>query len=102
MLLLQFLFDQSDFFTSETRHIVPHYNKAGISKFCLESLIVYELLLLLQFALDHSDFLTTETRPISRVLPCNKAEIHLFFSCCWLWLPYGSKLSIHKAEHSDQ
>ena len=36
LLLLQFLFDHSDFFTGETRHIVPPCNKAGISNFCLE------------------------------------------------------------------
>ena len=36
LLLLQFLFDHSEFFTGETRHIVPLYNKAGISNFCLE------------------------------------------------------------------
>ena len=34
---LQFLFDHSETFTGETRHIVPPYNKAGISNFfCLE------------------------------------------------------------------
>ena len=36
LLLLQFIFDHSEFFTEETRHIVPPYNKAGISNFCLE------------------------------------------------------------------
>ena len=36
LLLLQFLFDNSEFFTGETRHIVPPCNKAGISNFCLE------------------------------------------------------------------
>ena len=36
LLLLQFLFDNSEFFTVETRHIVPPCNKAGISNFCLE------------------------------------------------------------------
>ena len=36
LLLLQFLFDHSEFFTGETSHIVPPYNKAGISNFCLE------------------------------------------------------------------
>ena len=36
LLLLQFLFDNSEFFTGETRHIVPPSNKAGISNFCLE------------------------------------------------------------------
>ena len=29
-------FDHSEIFTGETRHIVPPYNKAGISNFCLE------------------------------------------------------------------
>ena len=37
LLLLQFLFDPSEIFTGETRHIVPPYNIAGISNFfCLE------------------------------------------------------------------
>ena len=36
LLLLQFLFDNSEFFTGETRHIVPPCNKAGISNFCLK------------------------------------------------------------------
>ena len=36
LLHLQFLFDHSEFFTGETRHIVPPCNKAGISNFCLE------------------------------------------------------------------
>ena len=36
LLLLEFLFDHSEIFTGETRHIVPPYNKAGISNFCLE------------------------------------------------------------------
>ena len=31
LLLLQFLFDHSEFFTGETRHIVPPCNEAGIS-----------------------------------------------------------------------
>ena len=36
LLLLQFLFNHSEFFTAETSHIVPPCNKAGISNFCLE------------------------------------------------------------------
>ena len=36
LLLLQFLFENSEFFTGETRHILPPCNKAGISNFCLE------------------------------------------------------------------
>ena len=36
VLLLQFLFDHSEIYTEETRHIVPPYNKAGISNFGLE------------------------------------------------------------------
>ena len=36
LLLIQFLFDHSEFFTGETRHIVPPCNKAGISNFFLE------------------------------------------------------------------
>ena len=36
LLLLEFSFDYYEIFTGETRHIVPPYNKAGISNFCLE------------------------------------------------------------------
>ena len=36
LLLLEFLFDHSEIFTGETRHIVPAYNKVRISHFCLE------------------------------------------------------------------
>ena len=37
LLLHQFIFDHSEIFTGETRHIVPPYNKAGSSIFfCLE------------------------------------------------------------------
>ena len=36
LLLLQVLFDHSEIYTGETRHIVPPSNKAGISNFCLE------------------------------------------------------------------
>ena len=36
LLALQFLFDNSEYFTGETRHIVPPCNKAGISNFRLE------------------------------------------------------------------
>ena len=35
LLLLQFLFNHSEIFTGETRHIVPPYNKGRISNFCL-------------------------------------------------------------------
>ena len=35
-LLLEFLFNHSEIFTGETRHIVPACNKARISHFCLE------------------------------------------------------------------
>ena len=36
LLLLEFLFDHSEFFTRETRHIGPPCNKVGISNFHLE------------------------------------------------------------------
>ena len=36
LLFLQFLFDHSEFFTGETRQIVPPCNKAGISNFLLK------------------------------------------------------------------
>ena len=35
LLLLQFLFDHSEIFTGETRHILLPYNKAGISNYFL-------------------------------------------------------------------
>ena len=83
LLLLQFLFDHSEIFTGETRHIVPPYNKARISNFCLEfqKLQKYlpdflKTLLLLQFLFDHSEIFTGETRHI--VPPYNKAGISNF------------------------
>ena len=83
LLLLQFLFDNSEFFTGETRHIVPPCNKAGISNFCLEFQKFVEIpdflktLLLLQFLFENSEFFTGETRHI--VPPCNKAGISNFY-----------------------
>ena len=55
LLFLQFLFDHSEIYTGETRHIVeiytgetrhivPPYNKAGISNFCLEFQKIAEIL----------------------------------------------------------
>ena len=69
LLLLQFLIDNSEFFTGETRHIVPPCNKAGISNFCFElqkfpiAEIPTKTALLLQLLFDHSEF-TEETRYI--------------------------------------
>ena len=82
LLLLQFLFDHSEIYTGETRHIVPPYNKAGISNFCLEFQNIAEMpdflktLLLLQFLFDHSEIFTGETRYI--VSRYNKARISNF------------------------
>ena len=85
LLLLQFLFDHSEIYTGETRQLVPPYNKAGISNFCLEfqKLQKYcrnarflKTLLLLQFLFDHSEIFTGETRYI--VSPYNKARISNF------------------------
>ena len=46
LLLLQFLLDHSDFFTRETKHIVPDIvppcNKAGISNFQIEFQISFK------------------------------------------------------------
>ena len=36
LLLLQFLFNHSEFFTEETKHIVPPCNEAKIPNFLLE------------------------------------------------------------------
>ena len=44
LLLLQFLFDHSEIYTGETRHIVAPYNKAGISNFYLEFQKIAEIL----------------------------------------------------------
>ena len=64
LLLLQFLFDHSEIFTGETRHIVQPYNKAGISIFfCLEFQklqklqLFVKMLLFLQFLFNHSEIL---------------------------------------------
>ena len=80
LLLLQFLFDNSEFFTGETRHIVPPCNKAGISNFCLEFLKLQKF----QWKRHFSSVLirsfwnfTGETRYI--VWPYNKARISNWF-----------------------
>ena len=64
LLLLQFLFDHSEIFTGETRHIVPPYNKAGISNCFLlriseiaEITAFFKTLLFLQFLFNHSELL---------------------------------------------
>ena len=89
LLLLQFLFDHSEIYNGESRHIVPPYNKARISNFCLEfqKLQKYcrnarflKTLLLLQFLFDHSEILTGETRYI--MSPYNKARISNFCLEC--------------------
>ena len=84
LLLLQFLFDHSEIFTGETRHIVPPYNKAGISNFFLlriseiaEITAFFKTLLFLQFLFNHSEFFTGETRHI--VPPYNKGKFCLKF-----------------------
>ena len=83
LLLLQFLFDHSEIFTGETRHIVPPYNIAGISKNFLlriseiaEITDFFKTLLLLQFLFNHSEIFTGETRHI--VPPYNKGRISNF------------------------
>ena len=85
LLLLQFLFDHSEIYTGETRHIVPPYNKAEISNFCLEFQKLQKFaempdflktLLLLQFLFHHSEIYTGETRHIVPLY--NKAGISNF------------------------
>ena len=75
LLLFQFLFDHSEFFTRETKHIMPPCNKAKISNFKFPVRIsdFFETLLPLQFLFDHSEFFTRETRHI--VPSCNKSRI---------------------------
>ena len=84
LLLLQFLFDHSEIFTGETRHIVPPYNKAGISNFFVlriseiaEITAFFKTLLFLQFLFSHSEIFTGETRHI--VPPYNKGKFCLNF-----------------------
>ena len=85
LLLLLFLFDHSEIFTGETRHIVPPYNKAGISNFFLlriseiaEITDFFKMLLLLQFLFNHSEIFTGETRHIVPPLgPITKAEFQI-------------------------
>ena len=83
LLLLQFLFDHSENFTGETRHIVPPYNKAGIPNFFLlriseiaEITDFFKTILLLQFLFNHSEIFTGETRHI--VPPYDKGKISNF------------------------
>ena len=54
LLRLQFLFDHSEIFTGETRHIVPPYNKAGISNFFL--LRISEIAEITDFSKRYSSF----------------------------------------------
>ena len=99
LLLLQFLFDHSEIFTGETRHIVPPYNKAGISNFfCLEFQklqklqLFFKTLLFLQFLFNHSEIFTGETR-------------HIFFffffflveenGVTWLWSLKTTTIFVH-------
>ena len=84
LLLLQFLFDHSEIFTGETRHIVLPYNKAGISNFFLlriseiaEITDFFKTLLLLQFLFNHYEIFTGKTRHI--VLPYNKGRMSHFY-----------------------
>ena len=82
LLLLQFLFDNSEFFTGETRHIVPPCNKAGISNFCLEFQKLQKFQISWKRYSSYSsyskilNFLLEKTRHI--VPPCNKAGISNF------------------------
>ena len=82
LLLLQFLFNNSEFFTGETRHIVPPCNKAGISNFCLEFQKLQKFQISWKRYSSYSsysiilNFFTGETRHI--VPPCNKAGISNF------------------------
>ena len=74
LLLLQFLFDHSEYSIRETRHIVPPCNKNQNFKFLIWIPDFFKTLLLLQFLFDHSEFFNGETRHIL-VPPCNKARI---------------------------
>ena len=85
LLLLQFLFDHSEIFTGETRYIVPCYNKARNSNFCLEFQKLQKYCRnyrFLQnatppsFLFNHSEIFTGEPRHI--VSLCNKARISNF------------------------
>ena len=82
LLLLQFLFENSEFFTGETRHIVPPCNKAGISNFCLEFQKLQKFQISWKRYSSYSsysiilNFFAGETRHI--VPPCNKAGISNF------------------------
>ena len=83
LLLLEFSFDHSEIFTGETRHIVPPYNKARISDFCLE----FQKLQKLQISSKrYSSFSSysiiliffPDKLGIYIVSPCNKAGISNF------------------------
>ena len=84
LLLLHFLFDHSEIFTGETRHIVPPYNKAGISIFFLlriseiaEITAVFKTLLFLSSYSIILKIFTGKTRHI--VPPYNKGKFCLKF-----------------------
>ena len=82
LLLLQFLFNHSEFFTRETRHVLPPCNKAGISNFCLEFQKLQKLQISWKRYSSFSSysiilkFLLEKTRHI--VPPYNKPEFQIF------------------------
>ena len=73
LLLLQFLYIHSEFFTRETKHIVPPCNKARISNFQFEFQISLKCYSSFSSYLNILIFYTGETRYIGP--PCNKEEI---------------------------
>ena len=80
LLLLQLLFDHSEFFYQrKPRHIVPPCKKTGFSNFHLEFLKFQEFQIYLKryssfsFFFDHSEIVIKETRHI--VPPCNIVRI---------------------------
>ena len=83
LLLIQFLFNHSEMFTGETRHLVSPYNKASISNFCLEFQKLQKFQISLKCYSSFSSysiilkFFTGETRHI--MPPYNKAGISNFF-----------------------
>ena len=85
LLLLQFIFDHSEIFTGETRHIVHHpitkaefqisaYNSRNCRNIA-EITDFFQTLLLLQFLFNHSEIFTGETSIYCH--PITKAEFQI-------------------------
>ena len=96
LLLLQFIFNHSEFFTGETVHIVPPCNKAGILTFCLEFqkfkedyLVLFLMCtMLFNYIIPNIRFVNISSHfnvhlPASFLLAVMNSSIHLILETSW-------------------